>query len=172
MARRPDPVFGPETAPERETLEGMLDFYRAVIARKLEGLDEAAARRPFTPSGMSAIGVVNHLIGVELWWYVEVLEGGRPDYPWSEQDLAADRDCDWKPPDSRTVAVVLAEYDAACAIARAAAARHDLDEIVPEPKHDRTMSLRWIHVHMIEECARHAGHLDIMRELLDGTTGD
>ena len=159
-----------QTATEREILEGMLDFYRAVIMRKLEGLDEVAARRVFTPTGLSPIGVGNHMVGVELWWYVEVLESTPPEYPWTEADYAVDQDCDWKPSADRTVDVVLADYRRACVIARAAAARHDLDEIRDDGH--RRVSLRWIHVHMIEELARHSGHLDVMRESIDGATGD
>ncbi len=159
-----------QTGTEREILEGMVDFYRAVVVRKLEGLDEVAARRVFTPTGLSPIGVVNHLIGVELWWYLEVLESTLPEYPWTETDYEADRDCDWKPSTDRTVDVVLADYRRACALARDAAARHHLDEI--RDAGSRRVSLRWIHVHMIEELARHTGHLDLMRESIDGATGD
>ncbi len=166
------PEFPPQTGGERETLEGMLDFYRGIIARKLEGLDEAAARRVFTPSGMSPIGVVNHMLCVELWWYAEVLERAKPEMPYTAEEWVADPDCDWKPPAERTVGVVLADYDAACRVARAAAARHELDEVFVHPANGDELSLRWIHVHMVEECARHAGHLDVMRELIDGAVGD
>jgi uncharacterized damage-inducible protein DinB len=160
----------PQTGGERETLEAMLDFYRAIVVRKLEGLSEADARRTLGRSTMTPIGVVNHLIGVEGWWYLAVLEGKNPDFPWSTEAMIEDNDIDWKPDLSRTVDVVVRDYLDACDRAREAAARHDLDEIVD--RGNRRVSLRWIHIHMVEELARHAGHLDLLRESIDGATGD
>lgn len=160
------------TADERTTYEQTLDYFRSVVARKLDGLSEPDARRVQTDSGMSLLGTVNHLAGVELWWFVEVFAGHAPRYPWTEAEVEADPDCDWKPPQQQTVESVLAFYDRACAEARAAAASGSLDDIVTRPGRDHRVSLRWILVHMIEETARHAGHMDIMRESVDGITGD
>lgn len=171
MPVTPLPDEPSQIADERALLEGMLDYYRGIIVRKLEGLSETDARRTLGPSIMSPLGVVNHLVGVELWWYVEVLEGRSPAYPWTEDEHAADRDCDWRPGPQRTVASVLADHRAACDAARAAAALHDLDDVSGADR-GRRVSLRWIHVHMIEELARHAGHLDLLREAIDGATGD
>ncbi len=159
-----------QIAGEREILEGMLDFYRAIVVRKVEGLTEPEARRTLGGSTMTPIGVLNHLIGVEGWWYLAVLEGRNPGYPWSSAAMMEDNDIDWKPDEARTVDVVIRDYLDACDRAREAAARHDLDEIVD--RGNRHVSLRWIHIHMVEELARHAGHLDLLRESIDGTTGD
>ena len=160
---------------ERDTYDTFLDYYRAVIARKLEGLSEDDARKAQTPSGMSVLGLVNHMAGVELWWFVEVLLGQAPNYPWTEADMDADPDVEWKPPASTTVADVLAFYQRACTEARAACVGKSLEDVIvmptaDNPKPDRT--LRWIYVHMIEETARHAGHLDVLREHLDGVVYD
>lgn len=170
MPATPLPAEPSQTADERTILEGMVDFYRGIVVRKLEGLSEHDARRTLGASVMSPIGVLNHLVGVELWWYVEVLEGRAPDYPWTAEEHTADQDCDWKPGPQRTVEAVVADYAAACNEARAAAATHELDDVIE--RSGRRVSLRWIHVHMIEELARHAGHLDLLREAIDGTTGD
>ncbi len=160
-------------ANEREMLEGFLDFYRAIIVRKLDGVNEAEARTIRTPSGMSLLGLVRHLAGVELWWFVDVLADTRPSYFWSEADEASDRDCDWKPTPSETVASVLDMYDAACVVARASAVEFALDDIVQRPdRRELNITLRWIYIHMIEELARHAGHADIFREAIDGAQGD
>jgi hypothetical protein len=69
------------------------------------------------------------------------------------------------------VETLIAQYDEQCAVSRQTAAKYELDHVVPHP-HLGEVSLRWIYVHMIEETARHAGHADILREQLDGTTGD
>ena len=158
--------------PDREMLEGFLDYFRGVIVRQLDGVDEADARLIRTESGMSLIGIVRHLAGVELWWFVDVLADERPAYFWSDADELADRDCDWKPTAEESVESVLDMYDAACTTARASAARFELDDLVTRPdRKDLSITLRWIYVHMIEEVARHAGHADIFRESIDGTVG-
>ncbi len=141
--------------------------------RQLQGVSESAARLGRTDSGMSIIGIVRHLAGVELWWFVDVLADQRPGYFWSESDVLADSDCDWKPTPDETVESVLDMYDEACATARASAARFELDDVVLRPdRADLSITLRWIYVHMVEETARHAGHADIFREAIDGTLAD
>jgi hypothetical protein len=147
------------TAGEREALEGFLELYRGLVPGKVEALGDADARRPLVPSGLSLLGLVRHLAAVERTWFGEVL-GGRP--PGCADDWASD------PAD--TVAAATAGYRAACAESRAVAGRFALAETAPHP-HFGAVSLRWVYVHMIEETARHAGHADILRELLDGRTG-
>lgn len=170
--RSPLPAYPPYAAGERATLDGFLDWYRSVVTRKLEGIDEAAARAHRTPTGMSAMGVVRHLAAVELWWFVEVITGRWPRYVFTTEEHAADPDIDWKPAAHETVASVLEYYRIACDDARATVAALDLDRVFPVPNQDRAVSLRWIYVHMIEESARHAGHLDLMREQIDGMLDD
>ncbi len=154
-------------------LEAFLDFYRTVLARKLAGVSDAAAREIRTPTGMSLGGIVRHMAGVEQWWFIEALHGTGPRYDWTDAEYEADRDCEWKLDESHTVEHVLAYYERACAEARAAAAGVSMDAVAALPTiAERGNTLRWIYVHMIEETARHAGHADILREQIDGATGD
>ncbi len=154
-------------------IEQFLDFYRAIVARKLDGVSEADAKALRTPSGMSMLGIVRHLAGVELWWFVEALTGQAPQYLWTEADHAADRDTDWKPRADETVASVLAFYHRACDEARRTVRRFGLDDAAQHADAAaRGITLRWILLHMLEETARHAGHLDIMREEVDRVVGN
>ena len=161
MADKEFPEPGFEPMDERASLEAWLDYHRGVAVWKLEGVSEEDARRPMVPSGTSMLGLVKHLAGVERWWFPIVFAG---------LDVA-DQDDDWVFTDDDTVAQVIDTYRFECArsreISRAAAS---LDEMARHP--ERPAPLRWIMVHMIEETARHNGHLDILRETIDGTTGD
>lgn len=147
-------------------LSGFLDWFRVVVAKKLQGLDRAEATRVATPSGMTMLGVVAHLTWVERMWFAQIFLGEPPAGSTHAQsfDLAPDD----------TVESVLAAYEAQCEASRravASAASLDAPSAV-EHWHFKTVSLHWIVVHMIEETARHAGHLDILRELTDGRTAD
>jgi uncharacterized damage-inducible protein DinB len=170
----PWPTDGLLADAERPMVDGYLDYYRLVLAKKLRGAREDAARAPRTPSGMSLLGLVRHMAGVEQWWFVEVGTATKPRYDWTDAEFDADHDCDWKVPPDRTVESVLAYYERACDEARAAAANRSLDDMAVDPRTDPPLrySLRWIYVHMIEETARHTGHADIFREQIDGQTGD
>ena len=170
MTSRAAPTEIDRTQGERPTLEGMLRFYQDVLGRKLDGVSDTDARLVQTKSGMSILGVVNHAANVHLWWYVHVLTGEKPEYSYTDADVEVDPDCDWWPEASG--ADVLDFFDRCCEIARLAAAEVSLDTVVTIPERDSQVSLRWIHVHMIEELARHAGHLDVMREAVDGVVGD
>ena len=154
---------------ERQTLEGALDWYRAIVERKVDGLSLDDAKRTMTPSGLSPLGVVKHLGWVERGWFRDVFAG--------EDVEAADEDDD----DSAefaigshdTVESVVAFYLAAIEESRRVAAASSLDALsVRKTRFFDHVSLRWIMVHMLEETARHAGHLDLMREEIDGRVGD
>jgi uncharacterized damage-inducible protein DinB len=153
------------TGSEREVLDGFLALYRGILPRKLAGLSEADARRSLVPSATTLLGVVKHLASVEREWFGQVL-GQRPA---ADFGLPLPGDGFELAPED-TVESVLADYALACAQSRAAAARYELDHQVPQDFFG-TVSLRWIYVHMIEETARHAGHVDILREQTDGATG-
>jgi Protein of unknown function (DUF664) len=162
-----DAAFGGQ-ADERELLTGFLDWYRAVVGRKVEGLSLAQASRPMTPSRLTPLGVVKHLTWVERHWFqrrfvgadVELYEG--PDNAPTFQLDASD-----------TVASVRTDYDLAAGASRAIAAAAALDDVAARPHPIfGPVTLRWVLVHLLEETARHAGHLDVMREALDGRTGD
>jgi uncharacterized damage-inducible protein DinB len=148
-------------------LSGFLDWYRAVIEHKVEGLTFDDATRVMTPTGLSPLGVVAHLAAVEVGWFAETFAGQPIDPMWDDHGSFKIRE-----PDS--VESILGEYRDACGRSRevvaAASSLDDLGARTDEVWGD--VSLRWILVHMIEETARHAGHLDLMREAIDGRTGD
>ena len=164
---RPEP---PSTGGEREMLAGFLDFQRATLLWKLEGLDDEQLRRAMVPSGTSLLGLVKHLAYVERSWFQEVWDGQEVSYSWTKQDP----DADWRIEPDETTEDVLALYNGECDRSRAiVAAASSLDELAEHPRQRGwKMSRRWILIHMIEETARHVGHADILREQLDGATGE
>jgi uncharacterized damage-inducible protein DinB len=165
------PPLGPDervaSAGERPLLEAFLDWHRSIVVAKVSGLDDEAVRRRHVPSRTTLAGVVQHLAGVERSWFLRVLDRRAPDQ--LPPNSAGDEDS-WLLAYDRPLADVVSGYEDACEQSRAAAARYALDWTVPEPRLG-TVSLRWIYMHMIEETARHVGHLDILRELTDGATG-
>jgi uncharacterized damage-inducible protein DinB len=157
---------GATMAGEKETLLASLVRHRDVVRWKLEGLDDERARRPMTPSGTSVLGLVKHLAATEYAWFCETF--GRPTEPLPFDDR--DPDADLRPRPDERIEDVVAFYGRACAAADAVLSELTLDD-VGTAWSGETVSLRWVLVHMVEETARHAGHLDILRELLDGATG-
>jgi uncharacterized damage-inducible protein DinB len=166
-----DPAERAATADERVMLEAFLDLYREAIKRKVTGVSEEDATRRLVPSATSLGGIVKHLCWVELNWFQRVLAGrpaeDLPRVPWSDEDP----DADFRLEPGETLEQVIADYDQECARSRELAARHSLDDTGTHRRLGQ-VSLRWIYVHMIEETARHAGHADILREQIDGTTGE
>lgn len=152
---------------EKELLSVALDRHRDVVVWKVEGLDDAALRRPMTPTGTSVLGLVKHLATTELGWFCDTFDHPRGPLPFDTSDPEADLRIE----PHETTADILAFYSSARAAADAVIATHDtIDRGVTST--GMAVSLRWVLVHMIEETARHAGHLDILRELLDGAVGD
>jgi Protein of unknown function (DUF664) len=157
---------------ERETLIAFLDKYRETVLVKLDGLDREQLSRPLLDSRTTLIGIVKHLIVVEQWWFATVVAGERE----LHEDIS-DPDAEWLILDSDNPEQIVAEYRAVCAHSNAIA-RHakSLDLQVPDDthapeRHRPSKRVRWILPHMLEETARHAGHADILRELIDGRTG-
>jgi len=144
---------------EKEVLVGFLDYLRESAARKVEGATDEIARRPGVPSGTSLLGLVRHLAHVERSMFL----GEQVD----------DWEATFRPRDDETVDSLVAAYRSAVASANEViAACGDLAVPVPRPGTRRASpSMRWALTHMIEETGRHAGHLDILRELGDGATG-
>jgi uncharacterized damage-inducible protein DinB len=155
---------------ERETLEGYLDWFRAVIERKVEGLTLEQASAARTPSGMSALGIVKHLGWVERGWFREVFAGEDVE----SIDSDGDNSAEFALGADDTVGSVVAFYRQEVEHSRRVVGESpSLDAIsVKATVVHGNVSLRWILVHMVEETARHAGHLDLMRETIDGSTGD
>ena len=163
----------PRQAGERETLEGMLDHYRETVLVKTSGASDEDLRKVIVPSGWPMLGVIKHLAYVERNWFRVRLEGeeGLP-VPWTEEDP----DADFRILPEETTQEIVGFYRDEVERSRANAARHDLEDFAagwpPDRPAELRPNLRWIYVHMIEETARHAGHLDVVRELIDGTTGE
>jgi uncharacterized damage-inducible protein DinB len=150
-------------------LTGWLDWQRATVAMKCEGVSEADARRALLPSSpvMTIAAVVSHLRWVEHGWF-EVGFLGQPDCGPSTDD---DPHAEWRV-EGISLVRLIDEYDVQCARSREIVAAHDLDELEAfAPPGLDLVSLRWILGHMVEETARHLGHLDALRELTDGVTG-
>jgi uncharacterized damage-inducible protein DinB len=164
-ARRTEPVSG---LGDREMLEAWLEFHRATLLLKCEGLDDAARKsRPVATSLLSLHGIMRHMAEVERNWFSRVLLA-EPDTPPIWYDPAIE-DSELVPLDDADWDADLAMWRAECERSRANAAGQDLD--YTGVRRGQPVSLRWIYVHMIEEYARHNGHADLIRELVDGAVG-
>jgi Protein of unknown function (DUF664) len=144
------------SADEKTTLLGFLNYLRDAITAKVTGVPEPQVRTPGVPSGTSLLGLIKHLTFVERYYFqgVEV------------RNWAAT----FRPHGTDTVERLLAGYRQAVAEANTVIeSSDDLARAIPNPK--SAPSMRWLLTHMIEETARHAGHADIIREQIDGTTG-
>jgi len=156
----------PFDADEKQSLYVALDRHRDAILWKLQGLDDEQLRRPMTPSGTNLLGLVKHLASVEYGWFCETFGRETEQLPFDDDDP----DADLRVEPGESTADVVAFYGRA-----RAAADQVIDELDVEDQgtawYGDTVTLRWVLVHMIEETARHAGHMDIVRELIDGATG-
>jgi len=157
----------PFTGGEKDSLHASLNRHRDVVLWKLEGLDDASLRRAVVPSGTTLLGLVKHLAAVEYSWFCETFERETEPLPVDPDDPDADLRVE---PDETTVDIV-EFYRRARAAADAVILELDVDDVGTAWFGD-PVSLRWVLIHLIEETARHAGHLDILRELIDGATGD
>ncbi len=151
---------------ERAAIATVLDDYRQIVVWKLEGVPRSDAVRPGVPSGTSLLGIVKHLGYVERWWFQAVLGKRDVEFPWTEDDP----DADWHVADDESIEDIVAFYEAECAISKEILG--ELESLDAEyPRRDDVLTARGILLHMIEEIARHVGHMDIIRENLDGSTG-
>ncbi|HET9876049.1 MAG TPA: DinB family protein [Mycobacterium sp.] len=153
------------TGGERETLESFLDDYRDVVVRKVSGLSDADARRRLVSSQTTVGGLVKHLRWAEYGWFDQLLQQRADD---NRRQHERSWEFEFLPDES--LATLVTEYQRQCEQSRRIAAQYPLDHVVAHRRLGQ-VSLRWMYVHMIEETARHAGHLDILREQLDGATG-
>ena len=155
------------TGSEKDILRVSIDRHRKALLWKIEGLSEEQLRRVLVPSGTNLLGLIKHLGAVEYGWFCETFGVPTEPLPFDDDDEEADLRIE----EGETAESVLAFYERACAAADRVIEEHDLD-FVGRTFHGEPVSLRWVLVHMIEETARHAGHIDIVRELIDGKTGD
>jgi uncharacterized damage-inducible protein DinB len=163
-----DRIPPPMEADERTMLDSWLEYHRTTLELKCDGLTDAQLRiRSVEPSTMSLLGLVRHMGEVERNWFRRVLSGedAPPRYYGRENP-----DGDFDDVDTADVAEGMAYWRDECENARAVAARMQLDDA--GIRRGEPCSLRWVLVHMIEEYARHNGHADLIRERIDGATGD
>jgi hypothetical protein len=157
---------------EREALEAWLDYQRQTLLVKCSGLTaEQLREHAVPPSGLTLLGLIRHMTDVERWWFrVHAANREMTFRYFTEENLNADFE-ELGAPDAATV---LAAFWEEVGLARAAVRDLDLDHVVPShgDHPERVRDLRWIYVHMIEEYARHNGHADLLRERIDGVTGD
>jgi uncharacterized damage-inducible protein DinB len=155
------------TATEKDILHASLNRHRDAVLWKLDGLDDEQLRRPLTPTGTSLLGLVKHLASVEYGWLVETFgREAEPLWfdPYKSEDMSVAAD--------ETTEQILAFYGRAREAADRTITELSLDALGRPAWRDHSVSLRWTLVHMVTETARHAGHMDIVRELIDGATGD
>jgi hypothetical protein len=161
----------PFVAEERTQLVGWLDLQRALVHWKCEGLTEQDAHRPvLAPSPlMTMAGLVSHLRWVEHCWF-EVLFLGQP--PGENPQFVSEPDDADMMVDDVPLAQLLTDYERQCGRSNEIIAAHSLDAVGVNPEfRSAAATLRWMLLHMVEETARHVGHADAIRELLDGTKG-
>ena len=176
MADLPERTNPPYAADELTLLRGFLDYHRATLLRKTHGLTQAQLATAHPPSTLTLAGLVKHLAYVEDWWFGVNLAGAPPSAPFDD-DAAWEADHDWEM--SSAVDDTPDELHALWRRMVAASERHleaadglDAVTVRKHPKTGEGLSVRWILLHLIEEYARHNGHADLIREAVDGTTGE
>jgi uncharacterized damage-inducible protein DinB len=172
---RPEP---PLAADETASVLGFLEFQRATLAWKCSGLDAAGLRATTAASSMTLGGLLKHMAYVEDLWLSRRLYGRDKTPPWDTVDWVADRDWDWhsaaedSPDELRTLWQDAVHRSRALVAEALADGGLDRPAAVQDDYHGQEPSLRWILLHMIEEYARHNGHADLLRESVDGLTGE
>jgi hypothetical protein len=151
-------------------LRAWLDFHRATLLQKCEGLSGAQlVTASVPPSGLTLLGLVQHMALVEWWWFEHIFAGGSMAEPY---DTSEDPDFEFHHLVADEADVSLKLFRDLCAHARALEGAADSLDVTSVSSERPTRDLRWIMVHMIEEYARHNGHADLLRECIDGVVGD
>ena len=161
------PKYPLSVGTEQDLLEQHLEFCRSTIIYKVSGITKENGVRRLGPTATSVLGILRHLTEVEYgWFHINFAGLAYKDGRYSD----ANPNGDFEIYETDTVASLLNDYKVACENSRKICAGKSLDELgtEPRPRDDAKPSLRWIYLHMIDETARHAGHLDIYRELVDG----
>lgn len=171
---RPEPLAA---ADEVTSVLGFLDYQRATLAWKCEGLETAEMQTKVGVSSMTLGGLLKHMAYVEDSWFSTWLWANEPSPPWDTVDWTADRDWEWNtaatdtPDDLRSMWNDSVERSRSLVAEALALGGFDQLSRKTWPTGDAP-SLRWIALHMIEEYARHNGHADLLREAVDGQTGE
>jgi len=179
---RQDP---PLAASELGMLEAFLDYHRATLLQKVSGVSDDDLRR--TPllianskagsaTTMTLLGLVKHMAYVERWWFQTVFAGvANLNFPWTDSDP----DADWRIEPDESTAAIMSLYEAEVAKSREVVRQAVIEAgeetralEAPTKNAKEARSLRWVMLHMLEEVARHNGHADILREAIDGVTGE
>ncbi len=155
---------------ERETLTTMLDYVRATVHAKCEGLTEAGARAAPLPGSplISITGLVSHLRWAEYFWFQVIYLGEENQGPWTEDDA----DAEMRVGEDTGLPDLLDRYESQSQDYRQLVERTDLEQFSAAiPSSGERVNLRWVLLHLIEETARHNGHIDLLREMADGVRG-
>lgn len=163
-------------ADPHELLEGYLDFYRSTLLRKAEGLSEERLRSAVLPSGWTPLELIRHLTHVEQRWLCWGFEAEDVPEPWGDRGQAGSAEDRWHVPEGMSVAGVLAEFAAQRARSREISAKARLDQRARVggrfETEAETPTLAWTLFHLLQEYARHVGHLDVVVELAGAGTGE
>lgn len=169
----PERIDPPAAADERTMLDAWLDFHRATLAQKCEGLsDQQLREQAVPPSNLSLLGLIRHMTEVEQGWFSRTVAGMDVEPLYSSE---TNRDADFEDIQDQDPAEAFAAWCAECERSRQHAATVSSLDQISQPRRvsgDFRPTVRWIMVHMIEEYARHNGHADFLRERIDGATGD
>lgn len=165
----------PERGGEVETLRGMLDHHRDTLRWKCAGLSDEQLNQRVLPTSMTLAGLVLHLTMVEGGWFNLAFAGGIERPEWLAASGGGQPDWSWQNAHAYPVEQLWAWFDESVAVSdrvidAAVTGPDGLDAVAADP--DEPVSMRWLLVHMIEEYARHNGHADLLREAIDGETGE
>ena len=169
----PDPTTAPGSA-RADVLLTYLDYFRSVVLDKLDGLDEADLRASRLPSGWTPLELLQHLVFVERRWLVWGFLGRPMADPWGDRRDGR-RDQPWSVADDVRLPDLVAALHEQAAVSRDIVETHDLDDVGQTGERwvgDPPATLERVLLHLLQEYARHAGHLDIVREIVDGRTGE
>ena len=164
----PSPTV-PRSSPS-EVLLGYLAYFRSVVVERLEGLPEAELRGSRLPSGWAPLELLHHLVHVERRWLVWGFEGEPVAEPWGDH-----RDGRWHVPTTTTLPDLVRDLEAQAEQTRRVVQAHALTDVGQPGERwegEPPATLERVLLHLLQEYARHAGHLDVVRELVDGTTGE
>ena len=165
--------YPPKSADERTTLLAFLDYYRAVLVDKASGMTAEQLHTTLGPSTLTLGNLVHHMAYVEDWWFTAVIANEPMPEPWKSAPWSEDGDWEFTTSEGMSGDEIMARFAESVARSRAVMdAVESLDDVSVRERDGQPFSIRWILVHMVEEIARHAGHADLIRESIDGETGD